>query len=149
WRKHIPHFGRVSYPRIYPGIDVVYYGNQRNLEYDFIVAPGADPSAIRLQFEGANQVRLAAKGDLRLETAAGPFFHHRPIAYQQIDGKRIEVAAAYELQGRVASLRLGDYDHSKALIIDPVLTYSTYLGGGGSDVGVGIAVDATGAAYIT
>lgn len=148
WRTHVPHFGRVRYKEVYPGIDVVYYGNQRRLEYDFLLAPGADAKSIRLALDGARIIRLTNEGDLWIETAAGPLKHHKPVAWQDLDGKRVEVAASYRLEGRQVGFRLGEYDRTKPLVIDPILSFSTFLGGGGTDVGLAIAVDATGS-YIT
>ncbi len=154
WQADVPNYGKVRFANVYDGVDVVYYGNQRRLEYDFIVAPNADPKQIRLDFEGARSLSVDRdSGDLVLGTALGDVRQHKPVAYQEIDGDRREVAAAYEISGRQGesevSIRLGDYDNSHALVIDPILAYASYLGGNKSDFGTAIAVDAEGSAYVT
>ena len=95
WRTNVPNYGKVKYQDVYPGGDLVYYGNQRQLEYDFIVAPGADPSAIKLAFEGADKIEVDAKGDIVLQTAIGDVHLHRPLVYQEFDGVRKEIPGAY------------------------------------------------------
>ncbi len=216
WRTNVPQYARVRYEAVYPGIDLVYYGNQEGrLEYDFEVAPGADPKKIRLAVSGARRVEMAPSGDLLLHTAAGTLRQHRPIAYQVVEGERRPVAASYALvrpgigssvpssrsQDRQAvndlpthakaperawgralfggpfmgvpmdrqvlqglpdsstrphlhtstqvRFKLGAYDPTLPLVIDPVLSYSTYLGGSQHDPATGIAVDGAGAAYVT
>ncbi len=149
WRTDVPHFGKVRYEAVYPGIDLVYYGRQGQLEYDFVVQPGADPRQIRLDFAGADRVELDAQGDLLVRVGPETLRQHKPIVYQERDGKRETVAGAYALEGRRrAAFLLGDYDPSRPLVIDPVLTFSTYLGGG-YDAGQGIAVDTSGLVYVT
>lgn len=150
WQTDVPQFARVRYNKVYPGIDVIYYGSGRQLEYDFVLAPGADPSLIRLDFKGADSVGLDASGDLLLERAEGQLRQLKPFAYQERGGVRNEVACGYVITsgGRVA-FQLGEYDRSLPLVIDPVLAYSTYLGGSGFDRGNAIAVDAKGSAYVT
>jgi hypothetical protein len=151
WHANIPTFSRVHYSSIYPGIDLVYYGtDERQLEYDFVVKPGSDASQIALNFEGANGLEADANGDLLIETPVGALRQRKPVVYQEVDGMRREVESGYEMKsgGRVG-FRLGAYDVGKPLVIDPVLAYSTYLGGGQMDSGRGIAVDAMGNAYVT
>jgi hypothetical protein len=150
WRTQVTAYGRAQYAGVYPGIDLVYYGNQRQLEYDFDVAPGADPTAITLSFPGASGLELDAAGELVLHTNGGDLVHQAPVVYQEGRAGRTAVAGRYVLQGdgRVG-FALGAYDHSRPLVIDPTLVYSTYLGGNGDDSGNGIAVDAAGNAYIT
>src|SRR5688500_9504957 len=151
WLTGVPHFARVRSSNVYPGIDLVYYGNGQQLKYDFVVAPGADPSPILMQFEGANKVELADTGDVILHTGAGRIVQGKPFVYQLVDGVRREIGARYALRGdRGVAFEIGSYDRSRPLIIDPaVLVYSTFLGGSNNDFGNGIAVDASGAAYVT
>ena len=158
WRTHVPTFGRVHYRDVYPGIDLTFYGNQRQLEYDFIVGPGADPRRISLQFAGADAIAVEATGDLVLRTGAEAIRQHRPQIYQEIDGRRQPIAGRYVLRGpSQVGFDVADYDRSRPLVIDPTLGTSTFLGGipgdfgGGSglDFGEGIAVDASGSAYVT
>jgi hypothetical protein len=152
WQTDVPHFAKVRRENVYPGVSVVFYGAERQLEYDFIVAPGADPAQIKLAFTGAESARLNADGDLLLSTPAGELKQHKPIAYQEIDGARREVAAGYQLSTVPSSLvafALGDYDPTRPLVIDPVLTYSSFLGGNATDYGNSIAVDASGNMYVT
>ena len=150
WRTGIPNYARVLYRQVYEGIDVSYYGNRRELEYDFIVAPGASSRAIALKFEGARRVKLDAKGDLLLSTAAGEMRQRRPVAYQEVDGARREVEARYVIKGKGrVGFKLGAYDASKPLVIDPIFSYSTYLGGSSEDIAHEIVVDSSGNAYVT
>ena len=150
WQRDVPTFARVHYAGIYPGIDAVYYGNQRQLEYDFNVAPGADPAQIKLRFEGAQALRVDASGDLLISTAAGEVRQHKPVVYQEIEGERREIASNYKLErdGEVG-FELAAYDASRTLVIDPVLAYSSYVGASSADTALGVAVDADGFAYIT
>jgi hypothetical protein len=149
WHADISTYAQVQYRDVYPGVDLVYYGNQRQLEYDFVVAPGANVNAIRLAYEGAESVCIEANGDLTLETANGAIRQHRPVIYQTVDGVRREVGGkyVYRSDGRIG-FEVPSYDQSRPLIIDPVLSYSTLLGGA-NDYGYAIAVDASGSAYVT
>lgn len=202
WRTDIPTYAAVRRPDVYPGIDLLLYGRERQLEYDFVVAPGADPSCIRLAFDGADSATLRG-GDLVLHTPAGVVRQRRPVVYQEIEGRRTPVDSGYQLAGRAqptsrdehhvmaktycmlrnteratrtrntqhvlrgtryatrstpytsrftqyaVTFRLGPYDRSRPLIIDPVLLTSSFLGGSRDDTGNGIAMDALGNAYIT
>jgi hypothetical protein len=149
WRTKVPTYARVKYAGIYPGIDLVYYGHQRQLEYDFIVAPGADPGRISFDIRGAKRIRQDDLGDLVLTLGEGEIRWHKPLAYQEKDGARRQIAAHYSITNtnRVA-FELEKYDISRALYIDPLI-YSTYLGGSSLDDGSGIAVDSDGNAYVT
>jgi Beta-propeller repeat len=151
WRTNVPTYAKVKYEAVYPGVDVVYYGAQgRELEYDFIVAPGADPKAIRLSFEGANKLELNERGDLVLRLVDKPLHLRKPVVYQEKDGVKQEIASNYALAGeREVGIDVAAYDASRPLVIDPVLAYSTYLGGSGQDAGLEIAVNAHGSAFVT
>jgi hypothetical protein len=150
WQSGIATYGRVKYAGVYPGVDLIYYGNQRQLEYDFVVAPKADTRPIRLHFDGAAKLSLNGDGDLTVSGQNGEVAFHKPVAYQLKEGKRMPVDSKFEL---LANNDLGfvisSYDHSRELVIDPTLAYSTYLGGsaGGESVN-GIAADRSGYTYV-
>ena len=130
WRTNIPTYAKVKYEGVYPGVDLVYYGNQGQLEYDFVVAPGADPGLVTLAFEGAREVHIDARGELVLGVEGGEVRQHKPVVYQEVAGVKQEVAGRYVMKGkRQVGFRVAAYDPSRPLIIDPVLVYSTYLGG--------------------
>ena len=175
WRANVPHVGKVLYREVYPGIDLVYYGtDQRRLEHDFVVAPGADPGLIRFEVDGADSLRLDDDGNLVLHTPGGEVVLQAPVAYQEIGGVRRSVESRFVLRpipltpfpegkgerasllpspfrggaGGGVSFSLAPYDPSHPLIIDPALTYSTYLGGSGEDVGYRIVVDVSGNVYV-
>jgi hypothetical protein len=150
WRTHVPAYARVRYREVYPGIDLFFHGDQGALEFDFVVAPGADPGAIRMAFKGMDRLRLDQAGNLVLETGASEIVQRVPVVYQELDGTRRQIAGRYALhrRGRVG-FEIGAYDRDRPLVIDPALVYSTYLGGGGSDFAKGIAVDSAGSAYVT
>lgn len=149
WRTNVPTYGRVHYDDIYPGIDLVYYGSQRQLEYDFVVGPGADPGRIVLGFQGADKLEVDAAGDLVLHTAAGPIHQRKPVIYQEVGGVPQPIAGGYVLRGsQEVGFQVAAHDPARPLIIDPVLVYSTYLGGSGGDGSQGIAVDGAGSAYV-
>ena len=180
WQTDIPTYSRVEYEEIYRGIDLVYYGNQRQLEYDFKVAPGADPANIKMNFDGAEKMDIDPAGDLILQTAAGDLRMLKPVTYQQIAGVITEIPSRYILTSRsdlkseisrlpasatladlwgenlrseisdsyTVGFEVGDYDRNIPLVIDPVIMYSTYLGGSGEDLANSITTDAAGNAYI-
>lgn len=154
WRIGIPNYSRVEYKEVYEGVDLVYYGNQRQLEYDFKVAPGADPNMIRMSFAGADKVELDDGGDLLLYVDGREVRMLAPVTYQEKGGVRRQIASHYVLHGNADSqhrsigFEVAAYDTSELLVIDPVLVYSTYLGGGGDDVANSITVDAAGNAYV-
>jgi uncharacterized protein (TIGR03437 family) len=161
WRSGIPTYGKVSYPQIYPGVDLVFYGNQRQLEYDFAVAPGADPSRIAWRIDGA-RASVDAEGNLALRGTNGPASFKKPVLYQLDGDKKTSVEGWFAVAGNQVRFRLGRYDHSRALIIDPVLSYASYLAGSSTDhigwtlgpgisaVGTsqGLAVDSAGSVYV-
>jgi len=150
WQTNVPNYSKVIYGDIYPGVDLIFHGNQRNLEYDFIVAPGANPEAIRLCFEGIEQVSIDDTGDLLLETAGGKIRQQKPIVYQEVNGTKRHISGGYLLkEENHVGFQIASYDASKPVIIDPVLTYSTYVGGGSGQIGLGIAVDGDGNVYVT
>jgi hypothetical protein len=148
WRMHVPTYARVRYERVYPGVDLVYYGQQGELETDFAVAAGADPAVIAWHLEGARAIRVDAAGDLLLMVGGNEVRLHRPQAYQGDTGERREVAVRYRVRGQRVSLVLGRYDRGQTLVIDPVLTYSTYLGGSGGDQAYALAIDSSLSAYV-
>ncbi len=135
---------------MYPGIDVVYYHDKsKQLKYDFVVKPSADPHRIELAFEGADQINRNAAGDIVLTAGSQTIIQRRPRVYQEIGGRRVEIAARYRIEGERVQFALGPRDPRAATIIDPVIEYSTYLGGNTYDAASDIAVDAQGSAYIT
>ena len=149
WTNGVSHFGGVQYDDVYTGIDLVYYGNQRQLEYDFVVDPGADPGVIELSFDGAERIEVDPSGDLVLETDDGQIRLPKPFSYQELDGVRQEIVSGYQIgtEGTV-TFQLDEYDVARELVIDPVVTYSTYLGGSGIDTPYDIMADGNGNAYI-
>ena len=150
WRRDVPTYRKVRYTDVYPGIDVVYYGNQRQLEYDFVVAAGANPKLIRFSVAGAERLRLDQQGNLLLALKHGEARLNKPFIYQLTDdGNRSEVKGSYVINGNEIRFKVRGADSGKPLVIDPVLSYSTFLGGNGFDQAFGIAVDAQGSAYIT
>lgn len=160
WRTNVRHFGKVLYSDVYPGIDMVYYGNHRQLEYDFIVAPGADPTCIRLGFDNVKRMEIAGNGDLVLTVGGSRIVQKAPIIYQRINGRQRRIEGRYKMrlsrtrqsgdaaEAHEVSFEIGRYNSRLPLIIDPILYYSTYFGGGGSDAGLAIAVDALSNAYV-
>lgn len=163
WHVGVPTYGRVGFHSVYPGVDLVYYGNQQRLEYDFVVAPHADPNRIRLHFAGASSVRVNRAGDLIVRTQGRELTWQKPTVYQEGAAGRHLVPASFRLRKRsdsspILSFVLGSYDAGRPLVIDPVLLYSTYLGGNGKLTNAGpsgadranaVAVDSAGAAYLT
>ena len=151
WIAGIPRYGRVRYHAVYPGVDLVYYGNSGKLECDFTVAPGADPGSIRLRYDGARGLHVNADGDLIVETAGGALRQHRPVVYQDMDGARRQIAGNYRLHGRTVTFAMAAYDRGRPLVIDPVLSWSTfvaYSGSPGGSEGEGVTSDAKGNVYM-
>jgi hypothetical protein len=151
WHGDVPSYARVRYESVYPGIDLVYYGNQRQLEYDFTVAPGSRPNRIQFHIDGVHDIQIAPDGRLVLKTGSGEIVQKRPTIYQETTKGRVAVAGGYVLRGKgMVGFDVGAYDTTKPLIIDPTLVYSSYFGGSGTaDQANAIAVDEAGNAYIT
>jgi hypothetical protein len=150
WQTGISRYDRVRYSEVYAGIDLAFYGNQKRLEYDFIVKPGASPETIHLAFSGADRQEIDAEGNLILHLGDDQVIQHAPLTYQMVNGERQSIESSYMLaeNGEVA-FEVAAYDAGKDLIIDPTLVYSTYFGGYDADDGYGIAVDGSGNAYVT
>ncbi len=149
WRTAVPTFAQVRFPEVYPGVTLIYYGQERQLEFDFVVAPGADPSRIAFEIVGADKLTVDASGDLVLEVDGEVLRQHAPVSYQVMEGRRVHVASSYRLMERDrVELRLGAYDRARTLVIDPVFNYATYFGGSGKEEAWALAVDSDGAAYI-
>src|ERR1035441_2580469 len=162
WHSGIPTFGKVKYPQVYPGVDLVFYGNQRQLEYDFVVAPGADPSRIAWRIDGA-RAHVDSQGNLVLSAPNGPASFKKPVLYQLDGDNKTSVDGSFAVAGNQVRFRVGSYDHSRALIVDPVLSYASYLAGTGADtigiatgpgnlqagVSQALAVDSAGSVYVT
>jgi len=140
WHTGVASYARVRYRSVYPGVDMVFYGNANRLEYDFVLQPGADPNAIRMQFLGAGAVRITAQGDLDLETPAGHILQKKPAVYQNAAGSaRRAVSGGYSLLADGAvGIRVDRYDRSQPLVIDPTIVYSTLMGGGGTETTAGM-----------
>ena len=159
WQAAVPSFAQVRYPNLWPGIDLVYSGQGNQMKYEFEVQPGADPAQIQLAYRGASAVQLTADGQLAVTTPSGGFHDAAPLAYQMKDGQRVPVEMRYALSAPVGAgpaatygytFRLGPYDQSLPLVLDPtVLVYAGYIGGAGADAGQGIAVDKDGNAYVS
>jgi Beta-propeller repeat len=150
WHTDVPSYQKVRYVGVYPGVDLVFYGNENRLEYDFIVAPGADPAAIALKVNGARKMRIDSRGDVVISVPAGEVRLQKPVIYQQVKGERRKVAGTYTIaDNRRITFSVPRYDRNKPLILDPVLNYSTYVGGSSEDAATGIAVDSSGDAYIS
>lgn len=149
WRTNVPQYRRVLESNVYPGVNLIYYGTQGKLEYDFDIAPGADPSAIQLAFHGATQPQIDAQGELVLSSPSGEVRLRKPVAYQEVAGERHPVAVSYAKKGqdRIA-FQVAEYNPSLPLVIDPILIYSTYLGGSNIDTSNGIAVAPDNTAFI-
>jgi hypothetical protein len=153
WQRQVPHFSRVKMAGVYPGVDLDYYGNPQQLEYDFLVSPQADPKNIRLQIQGASRIHLDSAGNAVLPTAAGEVQLKRPVSYQEFAGVRHPVESKFKLAaGRELQFELGPYDRSQPLVIDPVLIAAVSLGGATGDQQTEITdveLDATGNVYVT
>jgi len=150
WRRHIPAYARVRYAQLYPGIDLVYYGARGDLEYDWVLAPGADPAQIRMAVTGVDRVAIDGQGALQLRTAGHALSLPAPVIYQDTLAGRQRIAGGYLLHpGNQVGFWLGDYDAKSPLVIDPVLVYGSYLGGAGAERVGRVAVDGGGNVYLT
>jgi hypothetical protein len=170
WQTGLRSYSRLIYRNLWPGIDLVYAGTVNRMKYSFVVRPGADPNQIKLAWRGASTVKLSAQGELEVTTPLGSFTDERPVSYQELEGRQVEVATAYRVEDRGSRIEnrespssildsrssirysfvVGAYDRSRELVIDPALfVFAGYIGGSGSDEGNAITVDGAGNAYIT
>jgi hypothetical protein len=148
WRTNIPTYAKVRYRDVYPGVDLIYYGKGKQLEYDFIVAPGANPEVIQLAFDGADSLRVEG-GDLRLRVHGAEIRLRKPVVYQETPAGRRVIEAKYSLKGpQQIAFQVGKYDRSRPLVVDPVLDYASYFGGSGSEAAMAVAVDAARGIYL-
>ena len=149
WHTDIPTFRKVHYDDVWPGVDMLWYGTQTELEYDFVVKPGSEVSQVRIVFEGAEKLRLDEQGNLIISSNGEEVKHSAPVIYQEQEQGRVSVAGKYVIKGaNEIGFEVGPYDRSKPLVIDPVLIYSTYIGGDQFDHGFAVAADASGQAYL-
>ena len=150
WRPGVSQYARIEYRSVYPGIDIVYYGNRDQLEYDLRLRPGADPRVIRLRFRGADHIDVTPEGDLRVECGGANLIQKRPVLYQDAGiGQRREVAGRYRLVARdTVGVDVTDFDRSRLLVIDPVLNYASFLGGSSTDVINAVTAGADGLLYV-
>ena len=149
WHTDVQTFAKVKYAEVYPGIDLIFYGKENHLEYDFIVAQGANPAAIALKVNGARKMRIDSRGDVVVNVPGGEVRLQKPLIYQQVHGKRREVSGSYTIAAdHRVRFSVANYDRSEPLVVDPVLDYSTYVGGTADDNASGIAVDSNGNAFI-
>src|SRR5665213_864277 len=150
WHSNVPQYAKVKMKNVYPGIDMVYYGNQRKLEYDFVVSPGADPKNICLKWDGAKSAKVDGEGNLVLKAKGGQVVFKAPVIYQVKNGEREPLSGSYAMAGNNQIVfEVQNYDLTQPLVIDPQLDYSTYLGGNNNDTCYGMVVDSSGNAYVT
>jgi hypothetical protein len=149
WRTELPVFSKVQVDEVYPGVNLVYYGNQNQLEYDFVIAPHTRPESIALHFDGADKIEINKDGELVLSLGSDEIRFHRPVIYQEVRGARQSISGGYQFEdARTVTFSVGQYDSNLPLIIDPVLAYSGYFGGNLGDVALGVKVDSSGFIYI-
>ncbi|MFC2171039.1 SBBP repeat-containing protein [Acidobacteriota bacterium] len=149
WLTGVPAYRKVMYKGIYPGVDVVFYGHDGTLEYDFVLAPGADPGSVRIAFDGQDTIKTTDEGNLVLSVPGGALQSRHPEIYQLVDGKKQLVQGRYVRKGKnLFGFQVASYDAGNSLVIDPIIAYSTYLGGRGEDIGEDIVVDGAGSAVI-
>lgn len=150
WRSNVPTYARVRYPELYPGIAAIFHASQGEIEYDFVVSPGTNPAAIRLRFTGATRLRVDRSGDLLIDTPAGSLRHRAPVSFQDVAGGRVYIKSRYVQKNATdIAFEIGNYDTSLPLVIDPVISYSTLLGGTKDDFGYGIAAGNDGSVFVT
>ncbi|MCS7026675.1 MAG: SBBP repeat-containing protein [Bryobacteraceae bacterium] len=149
WSVRRWHYRKVRYEQIYPGVDVIFYGQARQLEYDFQLAPGVEPGVIRMRFEGVEDLQIASTGELLARTCHGKFLLHKPLAYQWIQGRKVEVESRFVLHNQEIGFAVKGHDPSFALVIDPVISFATYLGGRAADTVTAITLDASNQIYLT
>lgn len=148
WRRNVPHYGKVMYEDIYPNVDLIFYSSENNLEHDFIVKSGADPGKIQFAFRGIDSMSVEPSGDLVLIAGAEILRFHKPKMYQLIGAHKVDINGKYVVNDNIVSFQVAAYDHSVPLVIDPVLSYSTFLGGAGYEAGRKIAIDTDKNAYV-
>lgn len=150
WRTGARTYARVRVDNVWPGVDVIYYGQQRQLEYDFVVAPGTDPQVIALDFTGADKIETDAQGNLVLHAADAELRQHKPVIWQEVNGEQQHISGHYVQTGdHQFGFAVDSYDATRPLVIDPVVSYATYLGGTGEELGIAVAADAAGNTYVT
>jgi hypothetical protein len=150
WRVNVPNYGKVKYAEVYSGVDVIFYRNQSQLEYDFVIAPGADPNVIKLGFEGARHTSINNNGDLVLQLEGREMRQRKPVIYQEAEGKRKYVNGRYKLtSANEVTFEIGKYDPNQPLVIDPLFIYSTYWGTVADETPYSVDVDGAGGTYIT
>ena len=149
WRTQVPMFANVRIHSLYPGVDLLYYGNHRQLEYDFTVSPGTDPGTISLLFQGVDGLSVNPAGELIVRVGQAELRQHPPVVYQFAKGRRQDIAGRYQIKDpRTVSFAVGSYDRDVPLIIDPVFSYASFFGGNGGDTGLAVKVDASGSVYL-
>ncbi|HTV62107.1 MAG TPA: SBBP repeat-containing protein [Verrucomicrobiae bacterium] len=149
WETGVPTFAKVRVTNLYPGVNLAYYGNGREIEYDFTLAPGADPNLMAIHFDGVSQITINANGDLALNVGDGQICQPGPVIYQVVQGMRKEIRGGFKLlDAHTIGFSVGTYDRTVPLVIDPILSYSTYFGGNGNDAAAALAVDTNGFVYI-
>lgn len=150
WRKNVPSFEKVRYENLYAGIDMVFYGNQQQLEYDFVVAPGSDPNVIRLAFTGEDKLNIDEQGNMVIHSGNEKVVQKAPVVYQEINGARQLVAGSYVMKGKhEVGFKVASYDAKKTLYIDPVFSFSSFFGGNANNYAKAVAVDGSGNIYVT
>jgi hypothetical protein len=150
WLQNVPNYSQVVYPEVYAGVDLIFHGSDDNLEHDFRISPGADPARLRFSIVGANRISLSDSGDLEVSLRSGTLIFQKPLAYQESARGKETVESSFVLNSDdTVQFRLGRYDRSRELIIDPVFSFSTYLAGSIADYTTAVTSDSTGNVYVT